>query len=111
MNDNTEVRDELARLAGWRNIAGIGWCHPNVSDDVIQHPIPNTLDEAAKLPEGWAWFVRHCRIPRGEWEAQAVWLDGVREDAIGYGDTEKEARFSVRLAVEKIEHERKASRE
>lgn len=107
MNDNTEVRDELARLAGWKRIGSV-WVHAEEQVEVEDHPVPNTLDHAAKLPEGWVW---DCisRSANGAWYAMAWGSSGeigCRKQGM-QGTTELTARFALRLAVEKIEHERK----
>jgi hypothetical protein len=116
VNENTEVRDELARLAGWRFVqftSTASFPHWIVADDdeypcldaegEYVHPIPNTLDEAAKI--GGDWMVRVYVNQHGVTIAHATNDDAVFERT---GDTELAARFALRLAVEKIEHERKA---
>jgi len=118
VNDNTEVRDELARLAGYEkreceNRTGIGspiycaWFKNGMPDGDIfngyrDHPIPNTLDELLRLPPGWAWY-----------RNQTHGLYAIKEDRshlpvrVGNsGDIMLDAA-RLRLAVEKIEHERK----
>ena len=132
MNENTKVRDELARLAGFeerrcQNKTGIGspfyysWFKDGKPDSDYSngyrpHPIPNTLDEAAKLPEGWWYWVNyHGRtdgLKAGEAIREAVCCEAVPKHGIRRvrveADTELAARFALRLAVEKIEHERRA---
>jgi hypothetical protein len=71
--DNRELRDELARVMGWRFEGPPKWRHrlwfkddplPGHPGD-MEHHVPNTLDSAAAcLPEGawqcndfwWFWF-------------------------------------------------------
>lgn len=118
MNDNTEVRDELARLAGWRFVQSTDtaafphWVNDDGSpcldaESEYVHPIPNTLDEAAKLHSDWGWnevvFAPGGR--RATASAYRKSTTGMRTS--GFQLDEKAARFCVRLAVEKIEHERR----
>lgn len=105
MNENTAVRDELARLAGWENHPEYGWCHADEQYiDGRPHPIPNTLDAAATLPEGWEAFKNQTH---GWWARFRVGELHIPVRKTNTGD-EKADRFALRLAVEKIEHERKA---
>ena len=100
MNENTEVRDELAGLAGWIRYS-TGGCR-NVDGRFSFDPIPNTIDAAATLPEGWVYdYVDFCLGPI----VACAKKNG--EHVHGEGPTELAARFALRLAVEKIEHERK----
>lgn len=105
MNENTEVRDELAGLAGWIRYSTGGW--RNVDGRFSFDPIPNTLDEAAKLHSDWGWnevvFAPGGR--RATASAYRKSTTGMRTS--GFQLDEKAARFCVRLAVEKIEHERR----
>ncbi len=62
MNPNTmtldECRDWLAKDAGWtfRSAVGNHWWEQSEGDPgTTTHPIPATLDEAAKLPERYTW--------------------------------------------------------
>jgi hypothetical protein len=103
VNENTEVRDELARLAGWKRIGSV-WVHGEEQVEVEDHPIPNTLDHAAKLPEGWGWDYMAMEAD-GMWYARA-YRPGETLVTMR-GPTELAARFALRLAVEKIEHERR----
>lgn len=54
-----EIRDEMARMDGYRDACGGGalWTDASVnSSRLFPHPYPNTLDAAAAaLPEGWWW--------------------------------------------------------
>lgn len=56
MNPNTmsetECRDWLAYNDGYVKVTSDGWMKYS---KIVAHPIPPTLDEAAKLPEGWMW--------------------------------------------------------
>lgn len=87
-----EVRDKLAELAG--------------------RDIPNTLDEAAKLPEGWYYWINHCSIDKGGGFLETFICEAVRKKIAGRfnrikaeGSTELEARFRLRLACELAEKE------
>lgn len=98
MNPNTmtieAIRDELARREGWENHPEYGWCHPDVQyEDGRPHPIPATLDEAAKIGNGW--MVRVYVNEHGVTIAHATKDDAVFERT---GDAEMEARFRLRLA-------------
>ncbi len=124
MNDNTEVRDELARLAGWTKTTpamcdhqpvpiGSQWHRSTGSGSPGSltwciHPIPNTLDEASKLPQGWFWSSIHDRSDRFCRAAASRISNGIAHEVGGmWKPSEKTARFETRLAVEKIEHERR----
>lgn len=60
---NEEVRDDLARLAGWRifNMPSgpklyLAPGKPDDADCQVDHPMPPTLDGAnAAIPRGWRW--------------------------------------------------------
>lgn len=92
-----ECRDELARNAGYKptqnhwHHPGHGCCHFN------SHPIPATLDEAAKLPEGWYFSL--CQQFGGNWGASASKRPLYETKT---GTTELEARFRLRVAVERL---------
>lgn len=116
MNENTEVRTQLVVLAGYipQHTSGGGtlygkWGTTGIAyrwslDDLI----PNTLDEAAKLPEGWdSWTFERVE----KTYVLRVWNERYPKKYVdSVGDTELAARFALRLAVEKIEHERKVNR-
>lgn len=93
-----DIRDELARREGWENHPEYGWCHPGVQyEDGRPHPIPATLDEAAKFPEGWKWSVwTDIHKDVSTIRAQAYEVGG--REVYSSGDTEMEARFRLRLA-------------
>lgn len=71
------LRDELARLTGWRFGSERWWStpskHPATYTDQIgqAHPIPWTLDAiAAMMPEGWKWnWIANYKD--GVWQARA----------------------------------------
>lgn len=113
-----ECRDELARIAGWCVVnncsCDLATHGPNShwtkdTGDCYRHPIPATLDEAAKLPEGWIIdffqtvdterFWARVR-PRGR-SGYAYDEDGCCLDPNAEGDTELEARFRLRVAIER----------
>ena len=54
---NEELRDWLANRNGYTKIEGLWYRQSSVYGDGSElHPIPNTIDAAAKcLPEGWKW--------------------------------------------------------
>lgn len=111
MNDNTEVRDELARLAFWckpdPERGRRFWYNEKTAKHSADHPIPNTLDEASKLPDGWVWDCIELGFDN-EWYALARKDQAPERLYRGtYGRSETAVRFLVRLAVEKIEHERR----
>lgn len=112
-----EVRDKLAELRDWVWIdppdsAHLGhWLHP-VYGRSWDHPIPNTLDEAAKLPEGWYYWINHCSVDKGGGFRETFICEAVRKKIAGRfdrinaeGPTELEARFRLRLACELAEKE------
>lgn len=113
-----EIRDELARLAGWE-YRDVYMAHRWVKDGrcYIKHPIPATLEEAAKLPEGWRWDVSSDPLPtvRG-WTAfapgratgaslvRALTDDNyVSHVKVPYTGSELYDRFALRLACERAE--------
>jgi hypothetical protein len=122
------VRDRIAELERWELVKFIDltrpgsilrWCHSELDWELEHevHPIPDTLDEAAKLPEGWGgeqvfrmvnapyrWYAMARRIGQTRWRYGPEDSDGEAEllDPYAWGDTEKEARFALRLAV--LEH-------
>ena len=53
-----EIRDDLARRAGWLGKGG-RWYHPvyhRLGSGQKRHPLPLTRDAAADaMPEGWDW--------------------------------------------------------
>lgn len=108
MNPNTMTIDAIcdfyAEREGYRKDAHVGWIKPDgfpLKDDAGEyiHPIPATLDEAAKLPEGWVWDCVE-RARNGKWWARAVRDGGqpLYTTASAERDTEMEARFPARLA-------------
>jgi len=120
------VRDRIAELEGWAKHLANGATPADGEDGFYwmkggrmqwDHPIPDTLDEAAKLPEGWGgeqvfrmvnapyrWYAKARRIGQTRWRYGPEDSDGEAEllDPHAWGDTEKEARFALRLAV--LEH-------
>lgn len=103
------VRDRIAELEGWAKHLANGATPADGEDGFYwmkggrmqwDHPIPDTLDEAAKLPEGWAW--KRCFDARGHevWEA----FRGQPCHVISIPDTGdiKTGLFTLRLAV--LEH-------
>lgn len=108
-----KCRHELAKNAGWKT-HGRGWwrdakLHLGQKHNYAEDPIPATLDEAAKLPEGWVWKCiqepRYNNPDVFECEAGRRSKDGGWgfDDACTYGATELEARFRLRVAVERVE--------
>lgn len=109
-----ECRDWLAKNAGWtihpeRSPLGGGgfayvdrwmsqsgqtWLMP------LDHPIPDTLDEAAILPEGCVLY--NLRQTSIGWFCNASDANG-EYLADASGTTELEARFRLRVAVEMAE--------
>ena len=69
-----QIRDELARRAGWefRSAFGNHWWR-RVADggdheDSDDHPFPPTLDGAASaMPEGWWWSRYETVADGGKW--------------------------------------------
>jgi len=114
-----ECRDELRTNMGmvkkqYRNDTGFGcpigyaWEYADGRKwDNFRHPegaIPATLDEAAKLPEGWHPEITDCTTRGGK--PLHPWItEGIEEDTLnvrkGYGTTELEARFRLRVEVER----------
>ena len=124
-----EVRDKLAELDGWKKERVVdpaldgtfpAWVKGASRFLYGAHPIENTLDEAAKLPEGYRVERRNCRtmnrwcydvwkkLPDGNWTCITIQLAeaGYLEYApcIDTGD-EKADRFPIRLACELAEKE------
>ena len=92
-----EARDELARNAGYKPTQN-HWHHPKHGCcHFNDHPIPATLDEAAKLPEGWLPKIEE--IAASHWVAKAFPPDGNPYSMEADGTTELEARFRLRVAV------------
>ena len=112
MSDNIKVRDEIARMTGYTYVPESSsevhadnylahWVDKDGDVDAFRdHPIPNTLDEAAKLPEGWAVQIHQCKDFKGNyaWMAHA-YLNNGEADCHADCPTELEARFALRLAV------------
>jgi len=105
MNPNTmtldEVRDELARMDGWRqalrhrHASGVEqWCwERDGGDESFDHPHPATLDgAAAAFPKDWTW----TRDP--SWYG---WPPGIRShwNAVSVPDTGDEVLDRYRLAL------------
>lgn len=101
-----EIRDQIAEWEGWKPISVGGWWSHHNGTHRHLHPVPYTLDEAAKLPEGWHPEITDCTTRNGKplhpWIAEAT-----HEDTLsvlkGYGPTEIEARFRLRHAAMKAE--------
>lgn len=96
------IRDELARREGWRftyskHFNTETWQRGDRDLGYWGHPIPATLDEAAKLPEGWEW----ARAPLADgnvvWYARRPTDDGYPIYFLDTGN-EMHARFRLRLA-------------
>ncbi len=111
MNDNTEVRDELARLAFWckpdPERGRRFWYNEKTAQHSADHPIPNTLDEASKLHPDWGWNEVVFAAGGSRATASAYRKSTPGMQTSGFQFDEKAARFCVRLGVEKIEHERR----
>lgn len=113
-----ECRDELARIAGYEPCPAPSeqWhFHGFATRD---HPIPATLDEAAKLPDWCRANVEHrlggavCVVGTPpEFETDATKMRGVpvlmgfcmRHEAPSAIDRERLARFRLRVAVTRAE--------
>jgi len=106
-----EVRDKLAELRGWEKHRATGSTKEDGEDGLYwkrkgrmtwDHPIPNTLDEAAKLPEE----CRGCEtIHVGIGNTVAEIVAGPLMGTLAEAPTELEARFRLRLACELAEKE------
>lgn len=99
------IRDELAMMAGWEIDPNRVWFKEGCVCCVEkwdEHPIPPTLDEAAKLPEGWRW-----RRWNGDWMAHNAASENGYLSAQTVPDTGSELydRFALRLACERAERE------
>jgi len=126
MTDNIEARDYIAREDDWeygefthRMDKRVGWYKlkftpygEEIRPCWCDHPIPNTLDEAAQLPEGWTlqnigFHIHGVAEPfvsafatKGDWRLTMV--DGVEVPGTRMrcdAPTELEARFALRVAV------------
>lgn len=100
-----EIRDELAMLSGWYipTQAPEQWWNGGISGIggvLYSHPIPATLEEAAKLPEGWTWM-RLPSMPTG----RLVWHAFKQDLSNEVPDTGSELydRFLLRLRCEQAE--------
>lgn len=99
MNPNTmtieAIRDELARRDGWY-INSRGYWERPIDGDQSEHPIPATLDEAARLPGEWNLDT----MERNEGGTHFVhaWQSGTCKTQSSMADTELLARFRLRLA-------------
>lgn len=124
MNQPTidEIRDQIAEWdlwVKWRDaegnviwyMGGSLWNEEANMPVFFQHnhPIPYTLDEAAKLPEGWLWGWL-CWISNPLTNCEGWWLASARHVSHDVGDnitesatTEIEARFRLRHAAMKAE--------
>ena len=94
MNPNTatneELRDWLANKQGWNKTGPVSWHQSSRGDDGATsswcancHPIPNTIDAAAKcLPEGWKLLIHELTMKayRGLW-ATFVTVDRTSDEA------------------------------
>ncbi len=117
--DNREVRDELAKLMGWRPVGPtnqIAFSHwVNDRGDPYQdpdgflgsHPIPNTLDSAdAAMPEGWDWV----RVPLPPFPGKQVfhWYATNSTFSVEVPDTgdRKADLFALALAARKAQEPR-----
>lgn len=60
-SDTTAVRDEAAKLIGWKYVPSVlGWYLGGLEEKhrcYVAHPIPDTLDAAVAIIEegGWGW--------------------------------------------------------
>jgi len=105
VSDNIEARDYIARAEGWRishryctarAANTVDWFHDKSNTWHAVHPIPNTLDEAAKLPEGWNIDLRRQR--NGKWAGEA-W-DGEGTTFLEqYKDDPRDVLFPLRERV------------
>lgn len=104
MSNNRAIRDEIARELKWIWVVESDrscWINDN-GDESDEHPIPDTLEEAAKMPKGWTWF-RMANRGRGdlEWSAMAAGNEPKTLQEVYISDTgdEKPDRFALRLAA------------
>lgn len=95
-----QVRDRIAELEGWRTGPGGSWGRLPGPGYNVAHPIPATLDEAAKLPEGFCVSMSES-VHEPRFGVAANPKSG-GPSIIAYGPTELESRFRLRLAV--LEH-------
>ena len=116
-----ECRDWLADKAGWVKVKGTygegTWRHRSTLHDPCSnwgHPIPETLDEAARLPEGWLVEIEinstpecACKASQYKWNPTVLrWLEWSGFRVYSQAETELLARFRLRVAVEMAENER-----
>lgn len=127
--DLDTCRDWLAMKAGWAETTpsmldgqavplGSEWHRPTVNGSPGSltwciHPIPATLDEAAKLPEGTRWHGGTTyssmteKITGYECRSLTTWKQGnacAFKESSASGDTELLARFRLRCKVESRPH-------
>lgn len=99
-------RDYLAERAGWDEVDH-GWMN---SDELVNdHPIQATLDEAAKLPEGWFLSGPAIYVDNIKQEIHATAWNGINADCCSRGiastrgeNAELLARFRLRCRVESL---------
>lgn len=106
MNPDTMTVDECRdwlRDKYWKKIPtwkGFQYLRIGTANQQEHDPIPATLDEAAKLPDGWEYEI-HNRNVGGYVCVRAIPLTGHWDTAIsGGGETELLARFRLRVKIE-----------
>lgn len=103
-----ECRDELAHNAGWVK-QRTRWKHPAQNPGGSWrgiHPIPATIDEAAKLLEGWVITYIATQWVDDAWlyVAQAAYMapGGNGKKPQSEGRDRKTCEFRLRVAVERL---------
>lgn len=111
----TEIRDQIAEWEGWDKPTSADpfWGGINKVRHRDDHPIPYTLDEAAKLPEGWLCTINNHVTCEGQYANGPLLhqtlalaqhenlMSRPRLEVIA--PTEIEARFRLRHAAMKAE--------
>ena len=107
-----QLRDELARLMGWRKHEG-RWVPPNIHPETNLlamphlHPVELSLDwlAAHELPDGWRWWLIDGGNEDGNWEVTVQ--GGEDGDTLtGEAPTELHARLAACVAAWNAQHER-----
>lgn len=110
-----EIRDEVARLHGWKwQAESQWWTHDDPTQDAKAifnnfrhdwHPFPATLDGAASaMREGWLVKIEQCYTLSGKpvWVGHAYFNRGENDAHAGILteiETEIECRFALALAA------------